>query len=518
MMIKRLISTYFLFSFFIVYSQQRTIPLNSFYKDQIFSNKLETPYLKGSFFPVVLEDYHLIKVINDSTKQYYDITHILFQKHLIELKEEEFFMTIDPIIDFTIGKNFSDTTSRRIFQNTRGLNIQGDIKKNFFFSASIYENQSRFNPYETAYYKALGELYPGSDSSYHTQNAVVPGLGRTKPFKIDAFDYASSSGFFVYKPTSFLRIFAGNNQQFIGDGHRSLLLSDNSFHAPYFRIDWTISLKFLFSYMRAKHLNLLRKPVSSSVESYYEPKGFSINYFTFLPNKKISLSLFEGSSWNRGDSIISKKVHPLFYNPIPFISFITLQGKEEVSTVFGVNLSWQIAKKHRIYGQFGLTGFEIEKNAVQIGYRGYDYFNLKDFMLQVEYNHVEKGMYEFSNRRLDYSHFNLPLAHIKGNGFDEILVRCSYEKKRVYATTQLSYYTLKSYNERNLLSVYESNPQREGRVMFSSIEAGYRFNRKINLKLFLKWIYRTEKGETILPTNSISIGLKTGIFNSYKGF
>ncbi len=499
-------------------SAQQLLPLHSFYKDQVFANKLDKSLNNGSFFPINELDYNLISAINDSSKQYYDFTYILFQKHLIEVKGEDYTLSIDPILDMSLGKNLSDTVSRKLFQNTKGVRIQATLFKNFAFSASIYENQARFNPYENQYYSAIGELYPQADSTYLTQNAVVPGGGRTKPFKGDAFDYAAAVGYFVYSPVKNVQITAGNNTQFIGDGYRSVLLSDNSFFAPYFRIDWQFHPKFSFSYLRSKHLNLMRRMVSSSVEVNYEQKGYSVNYFTYKPNEKLNISLFESGNWNRGDSLSSRAAHPLFYNPVPFVSGLALKNKNEVVSLLGLNIGFQLAKNHRVYGQVAMNDFNSSKLAGQIGYRGYNYFGIGDFMLQVEYNYVAQETYEADNRRLNNVHFNLPVAHIKGNGFQEFLIRTNYEYKRMYVDVLATYYMLSNYSNESLLPVYESFARNSNQIFYSSVELGYRFNRKMNLMIFGNWTYRTETNSTLLGTNSFQVGIRTGFMNQYKGF
>ena len=500
------------------YGQQNYLPLHSFYKDQLFANKLAQPYNGGSFFPVRESNYDLISAINDSSKQYYTFTHVLFQKHLIEIKGDDYFLTIDPVLDFSMGKNLADTIQRRLFQNTRGFRVEGDFFHNFSFATSVYENQARFNPYESFYYSSMGELYPQSDSSYLTQNAVIPGAGRTKPFKGDAFDYASAFGYFVYTPIKTLAISIGNNMQFVGDGYRSLLLSDNSFNAPYFRTDWEIHPKFSFTYMRSRHLNLMRRPAFGAAESYYESKGYSVNYFTYKPTHKLSFSLFESGNWNRGDSITSKNVHPLFYNPLPVLSGLVLKNKNEVVSLLGLNLSFQLAKNHRVYGQFALNDYNSQKTAFQLGYRGYNYFGVGDFMLQAEYNYVANGTYESDNKRLNNTHFNLPIAHVKGNGFQEFLVRSNYEYKRAYIDLTLVYYLTTNYASTSLLPIYENIPRSSNAILYEHVEVGYRFNRKMNLMLFANWTYRTESNATILGTNSIQFGLRTGFMNHYKDF
>lgn len=498
------------------FAQQALLPLHSFYKDQLYANKRSKPYNEGSFLPVCEDDYDLIPVINDSTPQYYDFTNVLFQKYLIELKGKDYYLKISPAIDFSYGRDLGDTLKRSLYQNVRGLHVEGSLFKNFSFSTSLYENQGRYTNYESRYYRSLGEMYPGGDG-YYTQNAVIPGGGRTKDFKGDGFDYAYAIGYFVYKPIRWLRISAGNNTQFVGDGYRSILLSDNSYSAPYFRLDWKIGSKFSFTYHRARHMNLLRRPLTSSAEAYYEAKGYSVNYFTYKPTENISLSLFESGTWNRGDSLTSRASHPLFYSPVPFVSGLVLKGKNEVTSLIGLNLSYQLAKHHRVYGQFAFNNFDIKKTAAQVGYRGYNYFGLKDFMLQVEYNYVAPKAYEVENPRLNIVHYNLPLAHVKGNGFHEVLLRSNYEWKRIYVDLTSVYYSLFFYSPESLLPVDREFARNSGSIFYENIELGYRFNRKMNFSIFVDWTYRYESGQE-LTTNFVSAGLRTGFINHYRDF
>lgn len=512
----RLILLIFLWMAVPLFAQQGLIPLHSFYKDQLFANKGKQPFVNGSFLPACENDYNLIPLINDSTPQYYQFTHVLFQKYLFELKGEDYFLKISPAIDFSYGRDLGDTITRSLFQNTRGIHVEGNLFKNFAFSTSLYENQGRYTQYESNYYRSSGELYP-LDTSYLTQNAVIPGGGRTKDFKGDGFDYAYAVGYFVYQPFRWLRVRAGNNQQFIGDGYRSVLLSDNSYSAPYFQLEWKISPKFSFVYHRARHMNLLRRPLTSSVEAYYEAKGYSVNYFTYKPLENLAISLFESGTWNRGDSLVSRHANPLFYNPVPVLSGLLLKGKDEVVSLLGLNISYQVAANHRIYGQFAVNDFDSKKLAFQLGYRGYNYFGLRDFMLQAEYNYIAPEAYEAGNRRLNLVHYNLPVAHPKGNGFQEFVLRSNYEWKRVYADLTAIYYLLQNYSPEALLPVYRDLSRSSGNVLYTRLELGYRFNRKMNLCLFVNWTYRQASGEQ-LYTNFMSGGLKTGFINHYNDF
>lgn len=513
----------YLFVFFttVGFGQNNLISLNSFYKDQIFANKLEKPYNGGSFFPVSEREFDLIPAIIDSSKQYYDFSVTLFRKHLVELSGKDYFITISPTFNISRGKDFTDTVARKLFQNTRGFIVEGDFFKNFSFSTSFYENQARFTHYESDYYLALGELYPANNATYYTQNAVIPGSGRTKYFNTDGFDYAYAVGNIVYTPIKQLTLSTGNNQHFIGDGHRSLLLSDHSYGAPYVMADWTINSKFRFSYMRSRLMNLVRRPSTGSVESYYEAKGYSVNYFTYQPNSKINVSLFEGAVWNRGDSITSHTSHPMFYNPIPIISTIALKGKNVLNSILGINIGVQVADNHRAYGQLAINGSAFNKIGFQVGYRGYNFFGLRDFMVQVEYNNVPLGLYKSDNSRLNYTHYNMSLGHSRGNGFQEVLMRSNYEIKRVYADFSLSYYLHSDYDEINLLPVNKPaswySPE-SYTVVNTNIELGYRFNRKLNFSIFTSATIRNTTKIESANTLFINAGIRTGLDNHYKDF
>ena len=48
-----------------------------------------------------------------------------------------------------------------------------------------------------------------------------------------------SSGYVIYRPNNMFTLQFGHGKHFIGNGYRSLLLSDNSFNYPFLRIQTT---------------------------------------------------------------------------------------------------------------------------------------------------------------------------------------------------------------------------------------------------------------------------------------
>jgi hypothetical protein len=498
-------------------TQQNTISLQSFYKDHLFDNSSDKVYSGSSFLPVLESEYNLNFIIRDSSKQYYDFTETLFKKHLFDLAGKNYHLTISPIFDFTLGKDIADTANRRLFQNTRGLFVEGDLLKNFSFSTSVYENQARFNNYESSYYSSIGELYP-QGNHYVTQNAVIPGSGRTKPFKIDGFDYAYAIGNIIYRPIKSVALVAGNSSHFVGDGYRSILLSDNGAPAPFLRAIYRISQKWELNYLRMRLFNLMRKPASTTVEAYYETKNYSSNYLTYKINKRFSISLFEGVVWSKGDSIVSKHVNPLYYSPIPFLPSLILSNKE-VNALHGLSVSLALKSNHRIYSQFAVSNLTLKNAAFQLGYRGYNYFGMKNFMLQLEYNNVGENTYSSSNARLNYSQYNLPMAHVKGNAFQELLIRSNFEYKRLFVELKINYFLLKNYQDVSLLGINKNNTRYDGNILTNQVEFGYRFNRLMNFSVYCAWLGRFEKTDLRnSTTNQFTVGIRTAINNHYNDF
>lgn len=146
-----------------------------------------------------------------------------FFDHLIHVKsrDKKYTLIVDPLLNFEFGRETEDTLRRRMYSNTRGFIASGSIGKDFYFETMLSETQS---------------VFPNYIETYNRGSGIVPGQGRWKTFKTRGFDYAFSSGFFSWQATKNINIQAGHGKQKIGQGYRSLFLSDNSFNYPYARI------------------------------------------------------------------------------------------------------------------------------------------------------------------------------------------------------------------------------------------------------------------------------------------
>ena len=148
------------------------------------------------------------------------LAYRIFNKHLIEISGEDYYVGGSLLSNLSVG--YEDQESLNAFVNTRGFIIDGFIGDRVSFQTTFLENQAIFPNY--------------IDSLIRTQDYVIPGQGRGRTYYNNGFDYARSSGFVSIEASRNFTVQFGHGKHFIGDGYRSLLLSDNSFNYPFLRL------------------------------------------------------------------------------------------------------------------------------------------------------------------------------------------------------------------------------------------------------------------------------------------
>jgi len=113
---------------------------------------------------------------------------------------------------------------------------------------------------------------------------------------------------------------------------------------------------------------------------------------------------------------------------------------------------------------------------------------------------------------------NLPIAHPKGAGFQEFLIRMSFEWKRIYLDGAFVSSFASNYKENVLSPIVENPIAKKYTSYYQMIEIGYRFNKKMNFSAFINCLYRVTNIGYTPHTFAINGGIKTHIFNSYQDF
>jgi hypothetical protein len=503
-----------------VFSQNKIVPLHSFYKDNFL--RLSGKKSIETFFPANEKQLHLSHLNRDSSKQYYELTDWLFKRDFVRIENDLGSLSFNPLIDINIGREKNATS--RLFRNTRGIFVEGQLLDKLGFSFIFAENQARFMSYESEYFLDRGEIWI-INNQYHLQNATISGGSRTKFFKGDAFDYSYSIGNIHYQLTPKIRIEVGNSQNFVGVGYRSLFLSDNASVSPSIRTSWEINSKWSYQFLFKKNYNQYRKPMNVD-DPHFEFKTFGATYLTYKPTENISISLFTGGNQLRADSLIKNNLEAQMLVPLPFFQNDLLFGNTSlINGITGLNFDLGL-EKMRLYGQVAVDKLDSD---ILIGSQAGMYlFQLfeSNLMFQAEWNYVPNRFYSNSNPKLAYSQFNLPSAHPKGNNFTELFARLTYEYNRFFISSKSIYYS--TFGGDNLAQIEQnsifrqpntSTPSYQGFTYLQEIEFGIRLNRKYNAMILAGWKGRaTNFGNEKSVQHAIWFGLRTGIVNQYFDF
>lgn len=432
----------------------------------------------------------------------------VFFDHLIHIrsKTNAYEFKVDPLLNVELGRDYTDTTNyKNTYTNTRGFIASGSIGRNFYFETLFSENQSQF-PYYV--------------SNFSRQTGVVPGQGRYKTFKVTGYDYAFSSGFVSYQPIKQLNIQLGHGKQKIGNGYRSLLLSDNAFNYPYLRVtsEWFKGrLQYTNIYAVLMNLETGGAKTPPNIEPLFQKKAASFQYLSFNASKRINIGLFQGMIWTAADSMNRQHLEWQYFNPVIFTNLASYGLDHKNNIVIGATFNIKLTNSLSIYGQF--MGDNFKSNTVlgnafgyQAGLRYFDAFKVKNLMLQAEYNDVSEGSYNSplgTSSNQSFSHYNQTLAYTPGYG-KEVVILADYKIKRVFANARvnLQYLTLNKY------ALYNNTIAR--------MQLGYTINHAYNFNVSLGYNYRYQDflsfRNSTNTSSFYSVSLKTNLYNTYYDF
>ncbi|MFH1321725.1 MAG: hypothetical protein ABII90_13885 [Bacteroidota bacterium] len=420
----------------------------------------------------------------------------LKEENLIIIDADDFYLTIDPLFNFEYGKDLADTSlwadTTHFYKNTRGIIFRGNIGKKVSFMSSFYENQAFFPAYIDDFTREYG---------------VVPGQGRTKSFKTTGFDYAMASGYVSYSPSSGdigMNFQLGHDKNFIGDGYRSLLLSDNSFNYPFFKITvnfWKI--QFINLVTSLQNLNV-RLPTTPTSEDRFQRKPGSFHFLSWNAHKRLQIGLFEGIIWQAADSLKN-------------------------NGLFGVNLKFKISDNFSFYSQAVLDDVKSDKFGYQLGLKSFDLFTIKNLFFQIEFNQVQPYTYAHQTPPQSYTHYNQALAHPLGANFTELVSFADYSWRDFFVRLKFNYAI---YEEDSGYYHWGKDIFRSGEEVITSTETpektnlayqefklGYIINPKTNMNVVLGFINRTEKNSYWnKQTQFVYIGFRTSLANVYYDF
>ena len=461
----------------------------------------------------------------------------IFSEHLLQIDHKDYSLYLDPLFGFSGGKD--QFTGRNTYDNSRGIQVMGSIGKSVSFYTSFWENQSVFVNYV---------------DSFVQKNNVVPGQGRVKPFGDGGFDYAYAAGYVSIQPSKFFNLQFGNDKQFIGDGYRSLLLSDNAFNYPF--------AKITTQFWRLQYTNLFLAwqnigNASNSGVGGYKQKFGTIHHLSYNVMQGLNIGLFEGIVWQGGDTTgMRRGFDPNYLNPIIFYRPVEFSRGSPDNVLIGLNIKAKLFKKYMFYGQILLDEFSLKevkarsgwwanKQAFQIGYSFFNLFGIKNLNWQNELNVVRPYTYGHFTGEQSYTHYAQPIAHPLGANFIENVqfLRYRYRRFGIEAKVLMAQYGADSLKANGSFSNYGQNifqgtaeivggptevPSIYGNtilqgvkntLVFTDLNVSYLINPKTGLRISLNLSRRSQR--TIFETRNTIWGfvtLSTLLPNRYCDF
>ena len=459
----------------------------------------------------------------------------LWNEHLVQLQSDDYWFTIDPIFDLEVGKD-TDAEFSSTYNNTRGFLVQGGLGEKFNFYASVFESQGRFADYVNRYAESLKAFGPDP--------AIIPGRGIAKRFKTDSYDYPVAEAYMSYAPAKFINIQFGHGKNFIGDGYRSLLLSDVASPHPFLKLNtkfWKI--KYTNTWMWLKDV---RPEVTE--DGAFLTKYMANHYLSWNVSKRFNLGLFESVIWsntnNRGFDVN-------YLNPIIFYRAIEFEtGQDAGNAVIGATAKYKWNDNINLYSQFVLDEFSLadvkagerswkNKFGYQLGVKYFNAFKVENLLLQFEYNRIRPYTYSHNTIATNYGHNNQSMAHLWGANFSEAIFIGRYHYKRWFADAKLIFGVrgldfnddtngfsygadiYKNYNDRPFDSGVEVGQGIKTNVFNGNLQAGYVINPASNMKLFTDITVRNFNPEattaTTFKNNTVwlNFGIRTDLFNWY---
>jgi len=332
--------------------------------------------------------------------------------NLYEVHVRDFDLILNPVIQFVISKE--NNNDQDLFLNTRGVTVRGRIANKIGFAALITDNQER----DPAYVQ-----------QWITDRRAVPGAGLYKAFKAPGgVDYFDARGYFTFNVTKYIDVAFGYDKNAIGNGYRSLFLSDFPANNLFLKLNtriWKLNYQNLFMELQSANI--------PGGDKLIPKKYAAMHHLDIGVTKWLNVGLFEGIIFGRKDHFEFS-----YLNPVIFYRSIELQNGSFDNSVIGLDAKANVAHRFQFYGQLLLDEFKLSeikagngwwgnKYAVQLGAKYIDAFTIKNLDLQLEYNVVRPFTYSHSDSVANYTHYNQPLAHPLMANFSEFIGIARYQ-------------------------------------------------------------------------------------------
>ena len=345
--------------------------------------------------------------------------------NMLEVDKKGFYLALNPSLQFQQGRESNSTEDPFLY--SYGASGRGLIGKHLAFQFLVTGNQ---------------ENGPLPFRSFVEQHKAIPGAGfYDSAGNGKGYRYTDARGSISTRVTKYINIQLGYDQQFIGNGYRSLMLSNFSGSHLFLKLNtriWKLNYTNLFMQ--------LSPTASSSLNGLYNKKYASMHHLGINATKWLNIGFFESIIFGRDDHFDYS-----YLQPVIFLRSIEQQNGSPDNANVGIDLKANIGRRAQLYGQLMLDEFLKDealsgdrywwgnKQGYQLGGKYVDLFGIRNLDLQAEFNQVRPFMYQFRDTTGSYAHYSQPLAHPMGGNLREYVGILRYQPlSRLYIMARVN--------------------------------------------------------------------------------
>lgn len=445
----------------------------------------------------------------------------LLNEHLFDEKTKDYTFFGDYLPDLQLGHDFLGKSTTNL--NTRGYQFGGTVGTKFYFYTSGYENQGKFPNYLNDYINKVN---------------FVPGQAFNHSPGSTSADWAYVTAILSYTPIKQLNITLGEDKTFIGDGYRSLLLSDFAANYPLLRLTANLG-KAQYMIMWAYLQDAAAKQFDSF--SNNRRKWAAFHYLDWNVSNRFSVGFFNAIITEEANDQGQFHGFDLNYiNPLVYSSSLGPSSQPD-NVLAGFTGKYKIFDKTALYGQLLIDRFNAgdffsgnsinNTNGVQLGIRGADLFSVNNLNFLFEYNTVKPYTYQSNQLITNYTEYSEPLGDPLGANFRELIGILNYSAGRFDFMGQLNYakYGLDPANAnyghdltQPFTPTVSATSVGQGiatHLYYAEGTISFLVNPKYNLRLELGGLLRDEGNAlTSKKTALLTFGLRSTFRNLYHDF
>ncbi len=449
--------------------------------------------------------------------------------HFISVKVPHFAISVDPAIQIKLGGSLTDEPTNKDkfkYLTSKGFEIRGQVDDIFGFYALFLSEQGNF---------------PNYVQDYIRQTGTPPGAGYWKDYKRGGYDYFLAKGYVTITPTKHFHMQFGYDNNFIGDGIRSMFLSDFGANYLFLKLNtnvWKFNYQNIFA-------ELTKSYNQRGADKLLTKKYMAIHHLSINVTKNVNLGVFESVMFRRENTFELQ-----YLNPVIFYRSVEQALGSPDNAFIGFDFKVNIPKHVQIYGQLLLDEFNFKKEfstpgkskvyslfhprkwwgtkfAAQLGIKYIDAFGVDHLDLQFEANVARPYTYSHYDTITSWTHYNQSLAHPLGANFKELIFQVKYQPiQKIFLSSRFIYDNKGEDDDTtnwggNPLKVYGTFEREYGNITGQGVKARtFYFDFVATYEIWhnifadLTYVYRKKKSEDIsrnLQTHFLNLSLRWSI-------